>query len=151
MLQDFDCIVRNDPEIGAFGLGGRQQQMTDAWFMYLDAQKISLRRRAGPLQQVFAIAEANLERARRLSAKARVQVEDDGFEVDAKSRPILFTGTALGVRYSPGSDDIASNRVLHASIMASTLEVALFSQCSSVAQANSPVDARPQGLLDDEV
>ena len=67
--QHFDCVVRADAEVGEVVSLSEHQQVPDAGPMHLDAEVVALpmcRRERG---EVFAVAESDLERARRAPAE----------------------------------------------------------------------------------
>ena len=86
-MQHFDRIVRDHAQVGDASLAGREQQVTDAGPMYFNAEKVALRSADSALQQMLAVAEADLERAHRDAAEHAIQVERADGELDAITRP----------------------------------------------------------------
>ena len=74
--------------------------------MHFEAEVIALRMRRGERREVVAVAEADLQRARRVAAEGGVEVERPArIEVDAVARPEFVQRAALRVRDATRTND----------------------------------------------
>ncbi len=151
-LQHLDRIVRDDTQVRRAGFGSLQQQMADAGTMHLDTQEIALGRCERTLEQVIAVAEADLERSGRGAPKERIKIEQHGCELDAITRPMLLECALLGVGDAPGAHNVRAHAaselrgLLHARSIAVVASLAvmaagLMTGCHSPPNRDAQVDA----------
>jgi hypothetical protein len=86
-LEHLDGIPADDAHIAQPPLLEGEQQAADARAVHLDAQVVPLRVGGGERDQVLAIAETDLEGARRGAREQPLQIERALDRVDAVLRP----------------------------------------------------------------
>ena len=105
MVQNLDRVLLYDTQVTELGLAGRQQQVADARPVHFDADEVALGSTLRALEQMLAIAEADLERASRDPSEYSIQVKHARLERDAIARPqrgeraLLRPGDATGAHH----------------------------------------------------
>ena len=78
MLQHFDGVVGDQPQVCEPAGLDLEQAMPDARRMHLNADEIGLRRCRGKLDERVAAAETDFQHAARAPSECRVKVERPG-------------------------------------------------------------------------
>src|SRR5690606_24267684 len=94
--QHFDRIVVVDPYVAGVVGGQRVEQATDAGGVDLDADQVAVCVVLPGEAQRLAVAEADLEHARRAAAEHGVEIARLAGVVDAEARPLLVERALLG-------------------------------------------------------
>ena len=89
----------------------REHQPADAGAMHFDAEIVALRMRGGERGQVLAVAEADLDDARRAAAEQRIEIQRLRLELDAVLRPQQIERALLRVGDAPGARDEGADGV----------------------------------------
>lgn len=100
-LDDVDGVAVDDANIRDARALDQCQQMTQSRLVHLDAEVVDLRECGRGRQQGFAVAEADIENARRLAAEDGVEIEPSRAERDAEAGQQALEGTLLARRDAP--------------------------------------------------
>ena len=96
MLEHFHRIMTNNAHVGELRGFRRQHDAADAGPMNFDAEIIPFRMRGSERGQILAVAEADLDHARRAAAEQCIEVESPGaVELHAILRPGFFERALL--------------------------------------------------------
>src|SRR5689334_25296044 len=95
--------MRTGAHVGQVVSGRQHQQVAYARPMYLDAEIVTLRMRGRERREVFAVAEADLERAWRRTAKQRVEGQHRGRVLHAVTWPEILERARLAGGHAAGA------------------------------------------------
>ena len=103
LLEHLDRVVADEAHVAERRLLQPEQQPADTRAVHLDADEVALRVRRGERQQVLAVAEADLQGARRLAAEQGPGAERLRRELHPVFRPQLPECAFLGLGDAPGA------------------------------------------------
>ena len=98
LLENLDRVVRDHAHVAEAAGLDREQAVADAGWMNLDAEKIRVGPHAGECDERCAVAEADLQHARPVTAEGRVQVERGGRKRQSPARQQLVERAPLRAR-----------------------------------------------------
>src|SRR6185503_4390043 len=112
VAEHFDRVVCADAQVGQLAALRQHEQVTDTGTMHLDAEIVALGMRGGERGQVFAVAKADLQRARCPPAEQRIERQRRRRVVDAVTRPEILECARLADGHAAGAHDEAANRAM---------------------------------------
>src|SRR5690606_37092668 len=121
LAQHLDRVMLVDTQVAQAGGRGGVEQPADAGAMHLDADEIARRLVLAGVQQLLAVAEADLDHARGLAAEHGVEITWLAAVVQAVGGPVQFEGALLGFGLPALAQDEAADRAVPGEVLAGVL------------------------------